>query len=190
MVGILHGAHQIEGAMIQAKIYRSMGGNQVVLFGHNTAIISVRLEGAVGVYLQCFVSQEDLPLLEKSFWRACEDGSTFYAVTGHSNLTRMSHVVLGKPIAGMVCDHVNRNGLDNRRRNLRHVTRSQNKINRGGKPYKGSATGVLGVYRRANGKFRATVRRDWKLYHIGTFSTAEEARLAVEEYKLKLGEAK
>lgn len=36
------------------------------------------------------------------------------------------HLVIGQPPKGYVTDHINGDGLDNRRRNLRHITQSDN----------------------------------------------------------------
>jgi hypothetical protein len=53
----------------------------------------------------------------------------------HSHRQRQSglqlhHLIMGKPGVGMVTDHINHNGLDNRKENLREVTPSQNQNNR------------------------------------------------------------
>jgi hypothetical protein len=65
-------------------------------------------------------------------------------------------VVLGRrPEAGMMADHVNGDGLDNRRTNLRWVTHDQNMQNRRGW---GKASQTMGVnYNRSTGKWLATV---------------------------------
>tara|TARA_R110002073_G_scaffold83808_1_gene199674 strand:+ start:1093 stop:1494 length:402 start_codon:yes stop_codon:yes gene_type:complete len=43
---------------------------------------------------------------------------------------QLHHLIMGKPSSGMVIDHINGNGLDNRKCNLRFVTPSQNQQNR------------------------------------------------------------
>lgn len=42
---------------------------------------------------------------------------------------RVHHLVMGKPPKGLEIDHINHNGLDNRKENLRLVTKSQNQQN-------------------------------------------------------------
>lgn len=42
------------------------------------------------------------------------------------DVIRMHHDVIGKPEKGFITDHVNRDKLDSRKENLRHITQSQN----------------------------------------------------------------
>jgi hypothetical protein len=74
-------------------------------------------------------------------------------------------------------DHVNENGTDNRRCNLRPATRSQNAANRG-KP-SNNTSGYKGVVRDKK-RWRAEIRRTDKAYHIGCFDTPEEAAMAYD----------
>jgi hypothetical protein len=83
--------------------------------------------------------------------------------------------IIGKPINGFVVDHINGNGLDNRRENLRIVTpriNAQNKAtNRNGK--------VLGAYfDKKVKKWQSKVFIDKKSKTIGWFKTKEAANLA------------
>lgn len=43
---------------------------------------------------------------------------------------RLHTFIIGKPPDGLVIDHINGNGLDNRRENLRFVTPKENARNR------------------------------------------------------------
>ena len=80
---------------------------------------------------------------------------------------------------GLVVDHINRNPLDNRKSNLRIVTRSVNSINT--KLHKSNTTGVRNVHIDKNtGRYRARIKRNGKMIHIGMYKTLEEARKAVE----------
>lgn len=73
-------------------------------------------------------------------WRISPDGY----VCRHSDGTiSLASDVIGKPPKGKEIDHCNQNKLDNRRQNLRFVTRQQNAWNRP-KP-KRNKTGFLGV---------------------------------------------
>ncbi len=82
------------------------------------------------------VDPKDYKHLSKYKWFAQRGKETFYAVrVGRKSEARngkniwMHRVILGLD-EGVFCDHINHNGLDNRKVNLRPATRSQNMCNR------------------------------------------------------------
>jgi hypothetical protein len=81
----------------------------------------------------------------------------------------------------MEVDHINGDGLDNRKGNLRVVTRSQNAQNRLS-AQANSKTGVLGVYwNKSRRRYEASVRVGGKRVFCRLFKTLEEASVAVAE---------
>lgn len=85
--------------------------------------------------------------------------------------------ILGRALgAGEYADHIDGNGLNNCRTNLRLATHQQNMQNR--KMSKANVVGYKGVTKRENGRFRAQIKSDGKRYSLGTFTTAEEAHTA------------
>lgn len=80
-------------------------------------------------------------------------------------------------------DHINGDRLDNRKQNLRIVSRSENLLNRR-VPSSISTTGYIGVERHRD-KFAARIRIKGKRIFIGNFNTAEEASEAYQKYKIK-----
>jgi hypothetical protein len=86
---------------------------------------------------------------------------------------------------GMEVDHMNGNGLDNRRENLRLCTRAQNRMNSVKRIGKSST--FKGVYWHKNcRKWRASLKLDGKEIHIGYFNTELEAAEAYDEKALEL----
>lgn len=90
--------------------------------------------------------------------------------------------LMGSP-AGMVVDHRNGDGLDNRRENLRVCTHAQNMQNR--RMHSNNTTGVKGVYFDKNRQtFRVAVRAFGRKVSVGSFSdlasAAEAYRAAAE----------
>jgi hypothetical protein len=84
----------------------------------------------------------------------------------------MHQVILGRSDAEP--DHINRNGLDNQRGNLRPSTSAQNKYNARKRkvsisPYKGVTLD------RERGKWRARIVIDGRQISLGYFDTQEQA---------------
>ncbi len=82
-------------------------------------------------------------------------------------------------------DHINGDGLDNRRRNLRPVTAQQNAANM---RLRGSnRSGYKGVsFRDDTSKWRAYIRADGRHCSLGSFPTAEEAARAYDAAALSM----
>ena len=85
------------------------------------------------------VDDEDYPELAKHKWYAYRDDHRYYAGRmgprggeTHARIRLCMHSVITIPPEGMVTDHINGNGLDNRRENLRVVTTRENTQNRHG----------------------------------------------------------
>jgi len=90
--------------------------------------------------------------------------------------TLLFHRELLNPKREFDIDHINKNGLDNRRCNLRIVTISQNRLHRTQKVGK---SGFIGVKKNAHGnKWTARIKRNGKDLSFGSFDTAEHAAAA------------
>jgi hypothetical protein len=88
----------------------------------------------------------------------------------------MHRIILNTP-KGMETDHINGDGLDNRRCNLRICTTAQNQWNRIKR--KDNNSGFKGVsLKKATNKFIARITVNKKRMYIGTFVTAKEASIA------------
>jgi hypothetical protein len=89
------------------------------------------------------------------------------------------HRLILSPKAHEVVDHINGNGLDNRRENLRAVTQKENQQNR--RVTTGRAKGVH--FRESRGYWIARITVNGKIIHLGNFVLEEDAiaaRLAAE----------
>lgn len=105
-------------------------------------------------------------------------------VDGRKTTVRMHREVLNAP-SHMEVDHINGDKLDNRRGNLRLVTRAQNQQNQHG-ARADSGTGIRNVQRRPSGRFSVTVYKDKKAYRFGTYDTVEEATAVARKARKEL----
>jgi hypothetical protein len=104
----------------------------------------------------------------------------------HSRQNRMHNIIM-KPPDGMEVDHINGNGLDNRRENLRLATRSQQDMNRvRGNKRKGTSR-FRGVrWWKTGSKWQARIKLNQREIHLGFFSDETEAARAYDVAARKL----
>jgi hypothetical protein len=81
-------------------------------------------------------------------------------------------MVHGDPVPEVI-DHADKNKSNNRLHNLRAATKAENGFNSGAR--KNNTTGIKGVGRFGNGRFRARVTSGGKDVHLGYFATLAEA---------------
>lgn len=114
-------------------------------------------------------------------WNAQKSRNTYYPRRASGIM--MHRVILGRKLGRELesteqCDHINGDGLDNRRANLRVATHAQNQRNRGRN--KNSKSGYVGVRPRGE-KWRASITVNGKSIELGTFDTPEDAHEAYKE---------
>lgn len=97
----------------------------------------------------------------------------------------LHHIVLGRK-QGLEVDHINRDKLDNRRENLRHVTHSTNILN--GSIRSTNKSGVKGVcHWWRDGGWRAYATVGGKQIHLGYHRKLEDAVRARREFEKSKG---
>jgi hypothetical protein len=152
--------------------------------GMEKMVIVLRLAGG----FDCLVDAKDEPLLRRHKWHLLAGNATNYAAagiwrSGKMKTIRMHRLILdARP--GQMVDHVNGNGLDNRRANLRLCSNAENKRNGAVRADSGSC--YRGVHCRANGKWRAHIGMAGKRIWLGTFDTPEAAAHAYDRAALRL----
>lgn len=119
------------------------------------------------------VDDADFKWLNLFSWYAEPHKRTWYArTTVNGRFVRM-HSLLMDTKDGYMADHRNRNGLDNRRHNLRNCTRSENLQNQ--KRLAVGTSRYKGVYRNKDGKYCAQITIDGKTKGLGLFGDEQYA---------------
>jgi hypothetical protein len=163
------------------------------------AIRPIRIEGNIAYVpltqgYEAVIDADDAPLVINSNWAAQvkrrRDGSvrTVYAFQmrgGRSDhrMFYMHRVIAGVP-EGMVTDHRDGDGLNNRRSNLRHATDLQNGRNM--RLSAANTSGVKGVYwAKRERRWVAEIRADGKQC-LGYFRSIEQAAAAYAKASAEL----
>jgi hypothetical protein len=139
-------------------------------FGHSACFIHIKK------FRFAIVDRADYDQIRRYKWRLCRSNRTFYAFCTvyrgpliKQKVVWMHHLVLPPPV-GLIVDHRNHNGLDNRRFNLRLATGSTNQQN-ARKTIQKTTSRFKGVDRvKATGKWRARIAIAGKRLFLGSFT--------------------
>jgi hypothetical protein len=130
---------------------------------------------------QAIVDNNDYGKISTFKWNVAEQKCTSYAsraikVNGKWTTQYMHRLIMDAPV-GMDVDHINRNGIDNRKENMRICTRSQNLQWK--RPT--GASGYKGVYWCKNKKkWRVQIKVDDKRMSLGSYSNKIDAAKAYD----------
>lgn len=131
------------------------------------------------------VSDEDFTRVSKIRWYAISlYGNHFYARAWIRRKKVSLHRFILSARAGVTIDHINGDGLDNRRENLRWCTAAQNCMNRRVQKHSSRYKGVR--WHAANRSWITRIKIHGKLRHIGCFSAEDDAGLAYNKEAVKL----
>jgi hypothetical protein len=144
--------------------------------------VSVRLNN--GLNLTVLIDADDVELVSRYSWYAVSSKNTKYAKTGRN--IRMHRLILGVNDPYLVVDHINGDGLDNRKSNLRIVDSTTNVQNRQRSKVGNRCPGVY----KERGRWRAQVTVNYKKHHLGIFDCESDAILVVNEFRLQFGRPK
>lgn len=139
----------------------------------------VKRDGSIHTVI---VDDEDYFLLEEHSWHIHQTGYACRTVVNGDKWDKIFlHREILKTTDGFDTDHINRNRLDNRKENLRIVSRKKNKEN--SSLYNNNTSGTSGVsWHKMSGKWMAYINHNSARIHLGIYSTRDEA-IAVRKAK-------
>lgn len=150
------------GRTIDTNPRTPMDRNEIIVDGK---IARVKIYDAKCNHIAtAIIDAEDVNKIRYTKWRLSAHGYVMNAPKFSGSNKHMHRVILD---TDQFVDHINHNTLDNRKQNLRIVTRSQNQMNADHK----------GVYKRAN-KWYAHIRINQKALNLGNYIDEEEALYA------------
>lgn len=140
---------------------------------------------AVGIFdngAEMIFDISDLELVSAYNWCIGSGGYPSAYINGHT--IRMHRLLIPAVGDGLVVDHINRNKMDNRRKNLRIVTQRENVHNASIRS--NNTSGVPGVFfdKRAK-RWRAQIYSLGKTTHVGIFDCFDDAVAARKEAERK-----
>lgn len=123
----------------------------------------------------------DIDLVHHWNWRCMVHRNTCYAVRSITidgkKSTILMHRVLLDAGDGFQVDHINRDGLDNTRKNIRLATASQNRLNQGVRS--DSRSGLKGAFWSDERlKWRSHITVDGSKVYLGSYDAPEDAHAA------------
>lgn len=130
---------------------------------------------------ESFIDDEDFEDINKYKWYLSKGRNTNYAEARvNGKKIRMHKFIMNNLDKIGIIDHIDRNGLNNQKENLRIVSFRQNLMN--SKIYKNNTSGTRGVYfHNASKKWEANIRHKGKTIHLGTFIDINLAKIVYEK---------
>ena len=139
------------------------------------------------------IDDEDADMVSRFSWHLWRSGRYLYASASvpqsgkkgvKTEIISLHRLIMRFPKNSV--DHINGNGLDCRKINMREATKSQNRMN--SRLQSNSKTGFVGVWMRPEpqpNRYRAHIQLNGKKIILGHFKTAVEAAKAYNVASLK-----
>lgn len=159
------------------------------LFWYIILIIGIMKEIKLTRGLTTLVDDEDFNFLMQWKWHALKDKNTYYVKNKNQGL--MHRLIMHTP-RELEVDHIDHNGLNNQKDNLRNCLHRQNSANR----RQVGKSGKMGVVLHHTTQYwnnkphhyiviRAQIKINGKMKTIGNFKTIEDAARAYDKFAEK-----
>lgn len=172
------------------KIMRSRPLKMADIISDDGHVVKISLSNGKG---EVVLDSNDLRLVKHLSWAMLDNHISARGYVGNiyarSKSGLMHRIIMGAK-KGQQVDHINGNGLDNRRSNLRFVTQTQNNLNRHKVRTRKDPSLPMGVIFNPNNcksrPYQARIKENKYPKFIGAYATKEEASMAYQNYRIKL----
>jgi len=128
---------------------------------------------------EVLIDDEDLNIFNEYCWFIKKDSQNFYCmnVKGEEKTLYLHRIIMGITDTTLCIDHIDGNGLNNQKNNLRVCSNKENLRNR--KIGKNNKSGFKGVcWRKCLKKWRACIKVNMKSKYLGHFDNILDAASA------------
>jgi len=134
------------------------------------------------------VDDDDFEKINKYKWHVRKDRNKWYALRDIGKPGKRKHIHMHRFIMntpeGMETDHINNDGLDNRKSNLRVCTKNQNMHN--AEKRADNTSGMKGVYwHKAAKRWHVRIKVNKKYISLGYFDNIEDAGMEYDYAAVK-----
>ena len=156
--------NQKKKGKIHDNIPRTMMDKNEIRFDNKVAYISLYNKKLQKIG-EAIIDACDINKVRYTKWKLSSSGYVMNTPKFGASTKHLSRIIAG---TDEFVDHIDHNPLNNRRTNLRTVTRSQNQMN----------VNYKGVFVMKNGKYYAHIKINQKLINLGHYTDKDEAYYA------------
>ena len=168
------------GEFLDNSPYNKNDPNDIIEYGDYAEVILRNIHGYEIARVK--IDLDDMGLISQHRWSLHHTNYSIAHINGH--IIQMHRLIMNVA-EGEIIDHINHDGLDNRKSNLRICTTAQNEWNARKSPR--NTSGIKGVnFDKRRKQWRARISCNGKRYELGFFDTKEEAKQARFEAEEKL----
>lgn len=145
----------------------------------DSEIIKIELISKKNGNKECIIDNKNYYKVKHLHWSVGKNKNSFYCFSinrdkNKKRITSIHRLILGETNRSNHIDHINNDGLDNRERNLRQCSYSENNRNRN--KHNRNTSGYKGVsYSKTHKKYNAQICVDSKRISLGYFNSKNEA---------------
>lgn len=166
-------------------IYRTRyDSNEIIINNDNAKIILYDKKGNQKGF--ALINAEDVTKCQSIKWHLSYRKNKPYCFGKINNKNvRLHRFILNYYDLSKEIDHINGDGLDNRKENLRICTHQENMMNQRVLPSNNSS-GFIGIYMdKKSNKWIAQIKVNGKHIHLGTFENLDDATQSRKEAEIK-----